>query len=78
VVVGDDEHAVADPRPGRRGGERLRARQRVSPLPFCGQVRELVDPEERGTGDMRLEVRLAPGLDALERVAAVDEPVRDQ
>jgi hypothetical protein len=44
-------------------------------LPLRGEVRQLVDPEERGARDVRLEVRLSPGLDARQVVAAVDEPV---
>jgi hypothetical protein len=41
-------------------------------------VRELVDAEERGAGNVLAQVRLASRLDALERVPAVDEPVLDQ
>jgi hypothetical protein len=47
-------------------------------VPLDRQVGELVDPEKCRPGDVRLEVPLAPGFDAVERVAAVDEPVLDQ
>jgi hypothetical protein len=78
VVVGDDEDVLADPGPGRRGGERLCARQRVAALPLDYEVGEVVDAEERRTRDVGLEVRLPPGLDPIERVRAVDEQVRAQ
>jgi hypothetical protein len=50
----------------------------VPPLPLHGEVGELVDPDERRARDVLAQVRLAPGLDAVERVAAVDEAVVDQ
>jgi hypothetical protein len=50
----------------------------MAPLTLDRQIRQLVDSEERGARNVLLEVRLAPGFDALERVAAVDEPVLDQ
>jgi hypothetical protein len=75
VVVGDDEDAVLDPGPRGGGGKIVRARQRVSPSALDRQVGELVDPEERRAGDVRLEIRLAPRLDAREVVPAVDEAI---
>jgi hypothetical protein len=42
-------------------------------LPCDRQVGELVDPDERRTGDVLVEVRLASRLDTVERVPAVDE-----
>jgi len=50
----------------------------VPALPLDGQVGERVDPEERRTRNMLVEIRLAAGPDTLERVAAVDELVTDQ
>jgi hypothetical protein len=75
VVVGDDEDAVLDPGPRGGGGKTLRARQRVPSLPLERQIRELADPEKRRAGDVGLEVRLSPRLDAREVVPAVDEAV---
>jgi len=46
-------------------------------LPFDREVREL-DAEERGPGNVRLEVQVPSGLPAVELVGAVDEPVVDQ
>jgi hypothetical protein len=77
VIVGHDEHAVADPRTSCGGREILLARQRVAPLPFDREGREL-DAEKRRAWNMRLEVELAPGLPAVELVGAVDEAVLDQ
>jgi hypothetical protein len=45
---------------------------------FGGQIRQLVDPEEGRAWHVLVEIRLASGLDAVERVAAVDELVPDQ
>jgi hypothetical protein len=75
VVVGDDEDAVLDPGPRGGGGKIVRARQRVPPPALDRQVGELVDPEERRARDVRLEIRLAPRLDAREVVPAVDEAI---
>jgi hypothetical protein len=50
----------------------------VPALPLDGQVGELIDPEERRTRNMLVEIGVAAGLDPLERVAAVDELVTDQ
>jgi hypothetical protein len=78
VVVGDDEDTLTDPCPPGGGGEVVRVRQRMPSPPFNGQIGQLVDPEERGSRNMLLEIGLSPGLDAIERVAAVDELVADQ
>jgi hypothetical protein len=78
VVVGDDEDALADSGPADRRGEGIGGRQRVAPLPLDRQVGQLVDPEERRAGNVRVEVALATGLDPGEVVAAVDEAVLDQ
>jgi hypothetical protein len=78
VVVGDDEDALADPRPAGRGSKVVRGRQRMPPPPLRRQVGELVDPEERRSRNVLGQVRLSPGLDAIERVGAVDELVTDQ
>jgi hypothetical protein len=78
MVVGDDEDARPDPCSRRRRRERLGRRQRVPPLPGYPQIGQLVDAEERGSGNVRLEVPLAAGLDPGEVVPAVDEPVPDQ
>jgi hypothetical protein len=78
VVIRDHEDTVADPRaPGRRR-DRLLARKRVPALALGGQVGEIGNAEERRTGNVLGEIRLEPGLDAFERVAAVDELVPDQ
>jgi hypothetical protein len=78
VVVGNDEHALADPRPARRGGERILVRKRMPAATGEREIGQLVDPEERRSRDVLLQIRLASGLDAVERVAAVDELVSDQ
>jgi len=78
VVVGDDEDAFADPGPPGRGGKCVRARERVPPTPLDPQIREVVDPEEGRARNVLLKVRLASGLNPVERVAAVDELVADQ
>ena len=77
VVVGDDEHAVADPSARGRGGKVLPARQRMPSLPFDREVGELL-PEERRARDMRFQVQLPARLPAVELVGAVDEAVLDQ
>jgi hypothetical protein len=78
VVVGDHEDAVANA--GVAGGrsERVRVWQRVPPAALDHEIGERVDPEKRRARDMPLQVRVAAGVDAVERVAAVDEPVSDQ
>ena len=78
MVVGDDEDALADPGPPGRDRKVVRGRQGMPPPPFHGQIGELVDAEERCPRYVLLEIRLPPGLDAIERVAAVDEPVANQ
>jgi hypothetical protein len=78
VVVRDDEDSGAEAGTRRRGRKRLGRRQRVAPLPRDGQIGELVDSEKRRPWDVLPEVSLVPGLDPVERVAAVDEPVLDQ
>jgi len=50
----------------------------MPPPPLRGQIGELVDPEERRSRNVLGQVRLSPGLDAIERVGAVDELVTDQ
>jgi hypothetical protein len=50
----------------------------VAALTLDGEIGQLVDAEERRARDVSLEIRLPPGLDAVERVAAVDEAVLDQ
>jgi hypothetical protein len=75
VVVGDDEDAVSDPGPRGGGGEALRTRQRVPPLPVDRQVGQLVDAEERGAGNVLAEVCLPSRIDPREVVPAVDESV---
>jgi hypothetical protein len=50
----------------------------VAALSLDGEIGELLDPEEGCTGNVFGEIGLAPRLDAVERVAAVDEPVEDQ
>jgi len=50
----------------------------MAPLALRRQVGELVDADERRARDVLAEIRLAPRLDAIERIAAVDEPVLDQ
>jgi hypothetical protein len=77
VVVRDDEHPVADARATCCGRELLRARQRVPALALDREIGEL-DAEEGGSGDVGLEVQLAPGFPAVELVGAVDEAVLDQ
>jgi hypothetical protein len=42
------------------------------------EIRELVDPEERRARNVLLQIMLAPRLDPIERVPAVDELVLDQ
>jgi hypothetical protein len=78
VVVRDDEDPVTDPGPPGCSHKRLLARERVPALPLDGQVGELIDPEERRTRNMLVEIGVAAGLDTFERVAAVDELVTDQ
>jgi hypothetical protein len=77
VVVGDDEHAVADARPARRRSEGVFTGQRVAALALDREVGEL-GAEERGAGNVGPQVEVAPGLPAVELVRAVDEPVVDQ
>jgi hypothetical protein len=43
-----------------------------------GQIGQLVDPEERRSRDVLLQICLPSSVDAIERVAAVDELVVDQ
>jgi hypothetical protein len=74
VVVRDDEDAVADPGPPGGGREVVVARQRMAALAFDRQIGQL-DAEKRRARNVRLEVELPPGLPAVERVRAVDEPV---
>jgi hypothetical protein len=78
VVVRDDEDAVADPRSAGGGCEDPGARERMPTAAGHGEIRQLVDPEERRARDVLLEVRLPSRLDAVERVTAVDELVPDQ
>jgi hypothetical protein len=77
VVVGDDEHTVADPGPPGRLGEVLRARKRVASLPLDREVGELL-AEERRARDVGLEVEVSAGFPPVELVRAVDELVVDQ
>jgi hypothetical protein len=78
VVVCDHDDSFTYPRsPGRRR-ERLLARQRVAAPALDGEVGKLVDPDERRPWNVFRFVRLTARLDAVERVAAVDELVRDQ
>jgi hypothetical protein len=77
VVIGDDEHAVADSRAIRGGREVLLARQGMTPLPLDRKVGEL-DTEVRRPRDVRLEVQLPARLPAVELIGAVDEAVFDQ
>jgi hypothetical protein len=74
VVVGDDEDALADPRPARSRSEVLVPRKRVPALPFDREIGEL-GAEERRARDMRVQIEIAPRLPLVERVRAVDEPV---
>jgi len=76
VVVRDDEDALPDPRSSCGRRKVGVTRQRVPPLAIDRQVREL-DPEERRTGNVRLQVQVAPRLPLGQRVGAVDEPVLD-
>ena len=78
VVVRDDEDPRADAGPPGSSREMVRTRQRMPATAFNGQIRELVDPEERRSWNVLLQIRLPPGVDPIERVAAVDEPVPDQ
>jgi hypothetical protein len=78
VVVRDDEDARADPGPPGRSREIVRARQRMPAAALGGQIGQLVDPEERCSRDVLLQICLPPSVDAIERVAAVDELVVDQ
>jgi hypothetical protein len=78
VVVCDDEDAGPDSRARGRRRERLRGGQRMPALPARLEIGQLVDAEERGAGNVRLEIALAPGLDARQVVSAVDEPILDQ
>jgi hypothetical protein len=50
----------------------------MPPLPFRLEIRELVDPDEPRAGDVPVEVCLVSRVDAVQRVAAVDEAVLDQ
>jgi hypothetical protein len=78
VVVRHHEDSFTYPRtPGRRR-ERLLARQRVAAPAFDGEVGKLVDPDERRPWNVLRLVRLTARVDAVERVAAVDELVPDQ
>ena len=74
MVVGDDEDALADPRPARGRSEVLVPRKRVPALPLDREIREL-RAEERRARDMRFQIEIAPRLPVVERVRAVDEPV---
>jgi hypothetical protein len=74
VVVGDDEDALADPRPPRGRREVRVPRKRVSALPFDREIRQL-RAEERSARDMRFQIEIASRLPMVERVRAIDEPV---
>jgi hypothetical protein len=50
----------------------------MTPLALDREIRQLVDPQESSTRDVRLEIRLTARLDPVERVRAVDEAVVDQ
>jgi hypothetical protein len=50
----------------------------MPPLALHVEIRELVDPEERRARNVLVQITLAPRLDPVERVPAVDEPVLDQ
>ncbi len=77
MVVRDDEDALADPGPRCGSRECFGAGQRMPPLPFDGEIGELL-AQKRSAGDMRLQVQLSPSLDAVELVRAVDEAILDQ
>ena len=78
VVVRDDEDAFADPGPPCGSREVLPAREWMTAPTLDDQIRQLVDPEERRSRNVLLQICLTPGLDSIERVAAVDELVADQ
>jgi hypothetical protein len=78
VVVRDDEDARADPGPSGHSGEGVRTRQRMPAPTLRAQIGQLVDPEERRSRDVLLQICLPPSVGAIERVAAVDELVPDQ
>jgi hypothetical protein len=78
VVVGDDEDPFTDPGARGRRSERLRARKRMTPMTLDREIGEGVDSEEDCSRNVRLEIRLPPGFDSVERVRAVDEAILDQ
>ena len=74
--VRDDEHVLADPRPGRDVGEAVRGGQRVPPFAGARAVGQiLVDVEERRARDVALEVDPAAVRRVGELPPAVDELV---
>ena len=81
-ALGSSERAVGDdlnlrPDPGRRGGRgELPGRGQRVPSRPAGRSREiLLHVEERGAGDVGLEVEPAPQARVVERPAAIDELV---
>jgi len=76
VVVRDDEDALPDPGSPRGGRKVGVTGQRMPPLALYREIGEL-DPEERRTGNVGLQVQVAPRLPLGQRVGAVDEPVLD-
>jgi hypothetical protein len=78
VVVGDDEDTLADAGLPGGGREIVRVRQRMPSPPLDGQIGQLVDPDERRSRNVLFQIGLPPGLDAIERVGAVDELIADQ
>src|SRR5436190_7273756 len=74
-AVGDDEDAVADPGPPRRGGELPWLGERMSAAWSRRRGQIGLDVEERGTGNVTCEIELAPGAGVAELPAAIDELV---
>jgi hypothetical protein len=76
VVIGNDEDALADPRPPRGRRKVGVTREWMPSLALNREIREL-DSQKRCPRDVRLQVQVAPRLPLVERVRAVDEPILD-
>ena len=76
VPVGDDEDSRADSGPRGRLRELLEARQRMPAARAGRRSKITIDVEERGAGDVAVQVSTTAGTGVGDVPAAVDEPVK--